>query len=200
VAGLTRNRLLVRGATGGFALVGAGSLAGLGAGTALADNLTDADLANLRLLVGAELLAADFYGKALQAQPYGASGTRVLKRALFNDGEHYAALGGYLTGAGQAPLTADDVDFAYPRGSFASTAAVTKLAVSLETTFLGAYLGAVTATPSPLLKGVFAQIAASQAQHLALFGELLGREPFGLSFPAPLTTEAASDALAEYTS
>jgi hypothetical protein len=89
---------------------------------------------------------------------------------------------------------------AYPDGSFASTAAVTKLTVGLETIFLGAYLGAVDAVETPSLKLPLARIAASEAQHLTAFSELLGRAPFDLSFPAPLSLGAASDALAASTS
>lgn len=195
----SRTELVSRGVKGGAALLLVGTAAGSLAGTAGAA-LPDNDLASLRLLVAVELLGADFYGNATKAQPYGAAGSKALARAAFNEGEHYTSLAAVLTGAGQTPATADDIDFTYPDGSFDSTAAVTKLAVDLETIFLGAYLGAIDAVQTPSLKLPLARIAANQAQHLATFSELLGRAPFDLSFPNALSIGAASDALATYTS
>jgi hypothetical protein len=200
----SRAELVSRGVKGGAVLLlagaGVGSLAGSAAAALPAAVLPDNDLASLRLLVAAELLGADFYGSAAKARPYGAAGSKALARAAFNEGEHYASLAALLTASGQTPATADDIDFAYPDGSFGSTAAVTKLAVELETIFLGAYLGAVDAVQAASLKLPLARIAANQAQHLTTFSELLGRAPFDLSFPTPLSIGAASDALAAYTS
>jgi hypothetical protein len=178
----------------------AGSVAGAFAGSAAADTISDADLAYARLLVGAELLAADFYGQAIAAKQFGAHATRYLERALFNEQEHYTSVAGILSGAGQTPAVAADFDFAYPKGSFASKGAIAKLGVTLETTFLGAYLGAVGALQNaPLIQPV-ARIAASEAQHLSVFTELLGGDPVGISFPAPLSIEDASNALDAYSS
>jgi hypothetical protein len=187
-----------KGVKGGAALLLAGSAAGALAGAASAA-LPDSDLAYLRLLVAVELLGADFYGNATKAEPYGAAGSKALARALFNEGEHYTSLAAVLTSAGQTPATADDIDFTYPSGSFDSTASVTKLAVELETVFLGAYLGAVDGVQSASLKLPLARIAANQAQHLTAFSELLGRAPFDLSFPAALSIGDASDALDAFT-
>jgi len=192
-------RALVR---NGAALLVGGSAVGALAGTggAATAALPDGDLAYLRLLVAIELLGADFYGNALKAQPYGADGTKALARARFNEGEHYTSLAAVLTGAGQAPATADDLDFSYPSGAFSTTAAVSRLAVELETLFLGAYLGAVDGVAAPALKLALARIAANQAQHLSAFCALLGRPPFDLSFPPALPIADASDALGAYTS
>jgi Ferritin-like domain len=194
----SRAELVSRGVKGGAVLLLAGSAAGALAGSASAA-LPDNDLAYLRLLVAVELLGADFYGNATKAQPYGAFGSKALERALFNEGEHYTSLAGAVTAAGQTPATADDIDFAYPSGSFASTAAVTKLAVDLETIFLGAYLGAVDGVQTASLTLPLARIAANQAQHLTTFSELLGRPPFDLSFPTALSIGDASDALDPFT-
>lgn len=194
----SRAELISRGAKGGAALLVAASGAGVLAGAASAA-LPDNDLAYLRLLVAVELLGADFYGNAAKAQPYGAAGSKALTRALFNEGEHYTSLAGFLTGAGQTPATADEIDFVYPSGSFDSTASVTKLAVALETIFLGAYLGAVDGVQTASLRLPLARIAANQAQHLTTFSELLGRLPFDLSFPVALSIGDASDALEPFT-
>jgi len=184
---------------GGAAILVAASPLGFLADEAYADTFPDADLASLRLLIATELLGADFYSTALKAQPYGVRGQKDLKRALFNENEHYTALAGLVAGAGQTPTTADDIDFTYPKGSFDSTAAVTRLAVTLESLFVGAYLGAVGSVQTASLRQPLAQIAANQAQHLTVFAELTGRPGYQLSFLVPLAIDAASDALGAYT-
>jgi hypothetical protein len=192
--------LLSRGAKGGAALFMAGSATGLLAGRASADAIPDADLAYARLLVGAELLALDFYTKAISAKQFGGDVTKVMKRAFFNEQEHYAAVSGILTGAAQTAAGPADFDFAYPAKTFDSKAAIVKLAVELETTFLGAYLGAVDALQTSALKLPVARIAASEAQHLGAFTELAGGDPVGVSFPNALTIDEVSDVLDTYTS
>ena len=196
----SRRDLFSRGAKGGAALVVAGSTFGLLASAAAADTFPDGDLAYLRMLIATELLGADFYDSAVQAQPYGNRGQKQLKLALFNEGEHYAALSGLFAGAGQTPTTADDIDFSYPEGSFDTTAAVTKLAVTLETLFLGTYLGAAGGVQTASLQQPIAQIAANQAQHLTVFTQLLGHSGFSVGMPAPLPMDAATQAMDAYTS
>jgi hypothetical protein len=199
-ASLNRAELLSRGAKGGTALLLAGSFAAALAAPAEADAVPDDDLAYARLLVGAELLAADFYGRAIAAKHFTDRDQRYLKRALFNEQEHYQSVAGILSGAGQAPAVAADFDFSYPRDAFTSKTTIAKLGVTLETAFLGAYLGAVDSMLTDALKQPVARIAASEAQHLSVFTELAGSDPFGISFPSPLTIEQASDVLDAYTS
>lgn len=196
----SRAELVSRGAKGGAALAITGSVLGSLAGVARADVLPDNDLAYLRLLIVAELLGADFYGNAIEAQPYGSFGRKVLRLARANEGQHYDRLARYLTSSGQVPATAADIDFAYPRDAFASAGSITKLAVELESLFLGVYLGAVDGVESAALKQPLAQIASNQAQHLTVFNQLLGRTAFEPPFPAALTIDAASNGLAAYTS
>jgi hypothetical protein len=170
------------------------------AGSAAADTIPDADLAYARLLVGAELLASDFYARAIASKRLSGDALKCLKRALFNEKEHYQAVSGILSGAGQTPASAEDFDFSYPKGAFASTVALAKLGVTLETTFLGAYLGAVDALQTNALKLPAARIAASEAEHLSVFARLLGRNQVGISFPNPLTIDEASNALDAFSS
>jgi hypothetical protein len=170
------------------------------AAAARAAVLPDGDLAYLRLLIATELLGADFYRNAVAAQPYAGPAAKSLKVALANERAHYQVLAGLLTGAGGAPATAGDIDFTYPKGAFGSTGAVTKLAVRLETLFVGAYLGAAGAVQTASLVQPVAQIAANQAQHLAVFSQLLGRSAFKAALPAPLPIDAVTEALAAYTS
>ena len=65
--GTTRAQFLARGARGGLALVAAGSLFGLAEGTALGSSSADADIA--KLAATAELLAIDFYTRAIDSKP-----------------------------------------------------------------------------------------------------------------------------------
>jgi hypothetical protein len=185
---------------GGAAALAAGSALGAFASAARAATLPDNDLAYLRLLTTTELLGADFYANAAAAQPYVGPAEKNIAVALANDKTHYAVLAAILTDAGEVAPTADDIDFTYPRGSFATTGAVTKLAVALETLFLGAYLGAAGGVQTISLVQPIAQIAATQAQHLTVFSQLLGRSGFKAPLPAPLAIDAVTEALDAYTS
>jgi Ferritin-like domain len=197
---LSRAQLLSRGVKGGAALVLAGSVAGSFVGSASAAPIPDADLAYARLLVGAELLAADFYTQVIAAKQFGGVALKYLNRAFFNEQEHYHAVSGILTGAAQVPAAPADFDFSYPTGTFDSKGSIVKLGITLETAVLGAYLGAVDALQTNALKLPVARIAASEAEHLSVFTQLSGGNPVGVSFPNPLTIDEASDALDAYTS
>lgn len=183
----TRGELLRRGAVAALATTGAGALAG----AASADVPPDADLAFARLLVATELLADDYYTRALAA---GRPAEASLREARANERAHYAGLAAILNAAGQPPATAGDIDFSYPAGSFASAASISRLGAGLETLQLGAYLGAADALTSEPLRGIAARIAANEAQHLTIF------QPFRNSFPVALSIEQASNALGAYTS
>ncbi|HVM55815.1 MAG TPA: ferritin-like domain-containing protein [Gaiellaceae bacterium] len=192
----SRRSLLARGAVLALTAAGAGALAG----AAAADVPPDSDLAYARLLVAADLLAADFYGRALAAKVFGAPEQKTLRHAAFNEQEHYAAVAGVLTAAGQTPATAADIDFTYPAKAFAARGSVAKLGADLEQLQLGAYLGAADAVQTEPLRGIVSRIAANEAQHLAVFTGLHDDRPLGVSLPLPLAVDAASNALAAYTS
>jgi hypothetical protein len=178
----------------------AGSLAGSLVDSAAADTMPDSDLAYARLLVGAELLALDFYARAIASKRLGPDALGSMKRARLNEREHYDKVAAVLSGAGQAPAVAADFDFSYPKGAFASKSSIAKLGVTLEATFMGAYLGAVDGLQTAALKQPVAQIAASEAEHLSVFMRLSGRSPIGISLPRPLSIDQASNALDVFTS
>jgi hypothetical protein len=136
----------------------------------------------------------------MAAKQFGADATKALKRAFFNEQEHFAAVSGILTGAAQTPAAPSDFDFVYPAKTFDSKGSIAELAVELETTFLGAYLGAVDALQTDALKLPIARIAASEAQHLGVFTQLAGGDPIGVSFPNAFSIDEVSDALDRYTS
>jgi hypothetical protein len=204
--GLTRSQLFSSGVRGGAALVlagtGVGALAGsadaappLGATGALAG-----DLAYTRLLTSVELLLADYWNEAIACKHLSGQALANAKLLLINETEHYAYLAGVLTEVGLVPLTAADVNFTYPTGAFYTTAAVTRLAVTLETLALGAYLGAAGNLVNPVLALAVAQITANEAQHLSAVSREDGQPAFHDAFPDAMTIAEASDALDAYTS
>jgi len=192
---ITRAELFARGAKRGAALLVAGSAVGVLAPAAAADPLSDNDLAYARLLVGAELLAIDFYTRAIDAKKFGKKEQKLLNAALRNEKEHYQSVAAILTGAALVPAVTADFDFVYPKTAFASRVSIAKLAAQLETTMLGAYLGAVGGMQSQALVGGIGSIAANEAQHLSIFQNMLFGRPINLSFPQSLSIQQASDAM-----
>lgn len=196
----TRGALLSHGARAAGALaVGGAGLGGL-VPSARADTLPDNDLAYLRLVIASELLAIDFYTTLLAAKKCKAGAAAGLRKALGDERAHYGALARALTAAGQNPATAADIDFAYPRGSFASRGSIARLGTRLEQMFVGVALGATAGLQTEALRLQVAQIAASESRHLATFAVLTGRSPVGPAFPAALSLDRATSALAAFES
>jgi hypothetical protein len=189
---LSRATLLARGA----ATVVAASAFG-GFATRASAAVPDGDLAYARLLAALELLSVDFYTRAIGA---GGGSQLELRRARAAERRHYDAVAAVLTNAGQVPAAAQDIDFSYPRGSFASRAAICRLGVRLESLSLGAYLGAVRTLQTPLYRDHAARAAASEAQHLSLFESEVGGRRLGPPLPSALPIDRVSDALDAFTS
>jgi hypothetical protein len=188
VGSFSRKQLLARGGT--LALAGAGL--GVLPGAARAGTTTDNDLAFARLLVVAELLAIDFYERVLRSHRHPA--TAELRRSLYDERRHREAAANVLVSAGQVPPGPADVDFVYPKHSFASHESMVALGAQLESIFLGAYLGAVAGLDDPGQRLSAARAAASEAQHLCAF---TGR--VGPAFPHALPIDQASNALSRFT-
>lgn len=196
---LTRRALLSSGAKRGVALAAAGSVFESFAGSASAAPLPDGDLAFARLLVGAELLAIDFYTQAIAAKQFRAVTQKYMAVALQNEQAHYQSVSLILSGAGQAPATAEDFNFSYPSRSFGSRGSIAALGRQLETVFLGAYLGAIAGIQTVALAGPLARIAASESQHLSLWETEVDGRPVSAAFPAPIPIDQVSDAMAAFT-
>jgi len=199
VTSITRAQLLSRSARGGAALLVAGSALSQFVEAAAADPLPGSDLAYARLLVGAELLASDFYSQAIAAANTKPTVMKYLKRAYANEQEHYQSVAGIISGAGQTPAVSGDIDFSYPKGTFGSEKSILEFAQTLEGTMLGTYVGAIGGMQTNALKTGLAQIAACEAQHSAYFNTVLGGRTFSLAFPPALTIDQASNALDAYT-
>jgi hypothetical protein len=191
---------LRRGAAGGGALLLSASAMSALAGSAAASTLPDNDLSYLRLLIGAELLAIDFQTQAPAGGKLSAASAALFKQMLADEHAHYQGLATLMTGAGQVPATSDDINFAYPKGSFDSEASIMKLADTLENLTLGAYLGAVQNVQIPQLRLPIGQIAANEAQHVSALAVSAGRPPIGRAFAPSLQIGAVSAALDAYES
>lgn len=178
----------------------AGSVFEAFSGSVAAAPLPDGDLAFARLLVGAELLAIDFYTQAIAAKQFGPVTQKYMAIALQNEQAHYQSVSLILSGAGQTPAVATDFNFSYPSGSFGSRGSIASLGRQLETVFLGAYLGAIAGIQTAALAGPLARIAASESQHLSLWETEVDGRPISSAFPAPITIDQVSDAMAAYTS
>jgi hypothetical protein len=199
VAGLTRAELFARGGRGAALLV-AGSAVGFVPEAAAADTVSEGDLAYARLFVTVELLALDFYRSAIVSMRFDRDEVAELRRARADEGQHYDSAAAILIAAGQVPATAADIDFSYPRGSFASRSSIARLGINLESMALGAYLGAVDAYATNALKQRAARAAASEAQHLSVFAAKVGGRRIGAAFPRPLAIDRVSDTLDRFTS
>jgi len=199
-SGLSRAGFLRRGVVGGGALlVSASGLSGL-ADVASAATTPDADLAYLRLLIAAELLAIDFQTQALRSGKLRHSATSVVRQIRSDEKAHYASLAAVMTAAGQTPATAGDIDFSYPKGSFRSRASILRLAGSIEHLLLGGYLGAIENVETPDLRLPIGQIAANEAQHSGALAALAGRPVIGRAWAPALSIAAVSDALDRFES
>jgi rubrerythrin len=185
---ISRARFLSRGAKGGLALVAGGSVLATAAGPAFGAANADSDIA--KLAATAELLATNFYNRAIASGTFAGDDLRYLREARANERAHYAALANVLGAAAPKGLK-----FKYPGGSFGSRQSIAKLGVALETAFVGAYLGAVTAFQSNELKGVAGAIAANEASHLSILRDLATNRPVLPAFPKALTAAQATAAV-----
>ena len=198
--GMNRSGFLRRGAVGGGALlVSASGLAAV-APAAWADTPPTGDLAYLRLLIAAELLAVDFQSRALASRKLRHEARSLLRQIKADENAHYTQLANLLTGAGGTPATSADIDFRYPKGSFRSHASILTLAWRLEHLMVGAYVGAIENVETPELRLPIGQIAANEAQHQGALGGLSGRPVIGEAFAPALQIGAVSDVLDEFES
>ena len=193
---LDRGTLILRGAL----LLGSGGVLAALARPAAAADIPDGDLAYLRLLIAVELLKVDYGDRASAGAALRPPAKGFVRRVVAHDKRHYTGLAALLTNAGQTPATGDDVDFSYPRNSYATEASTAKLGRKLSTLATGAYLGALENVQTPQLRLPLAQIAANEAQQAGAFGQLIGGHVVGSAFAPALQIDAVSEALDEYES
>ncbi len=189
----SRGEFLSHGMKGGLALVAGGAVLGMATSPALGQ--ATGDVAIAKLAATAELLAIDFYGKAIGTGMFTGDQLAYLNAAKMNEQDHYDALAKVLGSAAPKRLM-----FTYPAGTLASTKSIATTGVALETAFVGAYLGAVEALASNDLKAVAGQIGANEAQHLTTFTRLAagGALVPNPSFPKSLTATQATAAVTPF--
>jgi len=190
----TRAQFLRTAGSGGLALIAGGSALGLAQGTALAAATSSGDVAIAKLAATAELLAIDFYTRAIASKQLRGDELSYLAGALGNEQAHYAALKNVLGAAAPKGLT-----FRYPAGSFSSRKHIGALGQALETAFVGAYMGAVSALRSNDLKAVAAEIGACESRHLSVLTNIAAN----MIVPAPnlpqvLTAAEATKAVSSF--
>jgi len=116
-----------------------------------------------------------------------------------NEQEHYNSVAGIVSGTGNVPTVAADVNFSYPAGTFDNEASIVKAAAALESAVVPMYAGAMGGIVSNQFKTGLGQIAAAEAQHASYFQSKTGGHPFWLSFPVAFSIQQASDAMNAYT-
>jgi hypothetical protein len=197
---LSRAQFVARGLKGGVALVAGGAVLAaaapaLGGEDAEPGGPPEEDLAIVRLAASAELLAEAFYTRAIDRRKLVKERRSYLVAARRNEREHYTALAAVL---GAASPLADDFQFAFAAGTFETVPATAKVGVTLETALVGAYVGAVAALQTADYRNLASQIAASEAMHLSVLSEIWNGAAIGPAFPAGLSVEQATDALAPF--
>jgi rubrerythrin len=197
--GMNRAVFVRRTAVGGGALlVSASGLAVLPAVASADGTLPDGDLAYLRLLIAAELLAVDFRTRALGSGKLRHAARTLLHRLRSDEKAHYDRLAAVMRAAGQTPATSADIDFSYPHRTFRGQASITQLAARLEHLLVGAYLGAVENVETAQVRLPIGRIAANEAQHAGALAALHGEPVVGKAFAQAMSMGAVSNALDEY--
>ena len=175
-------KAMLAGGTAAVATVGLGKLANV-----FASSNPVLDFVNAA--VGAERIGIAFYGNALgSGSPYSAAGDpaehtllnsshRGYFTAAFNqESSHLAAL---LTNGGSFPFG----HVAFPAGTFGNAGSMLAMGQSLESIFIGAYLGAVKAgAAAGTSLGIFvaevaAQICGIECEHRVLINDIAGVSP-----------------------
>jgi hypothetical protein len=184
---------------GGGALIASASGLGVFARAGLADGIPDGDLAYLRLLIAAELLAVDFYGQTFEQGSLGRPYAAVARRIQADERAHYAALAALMTADRQTPATAGDIDFSYPAGTFARRHSILGFAKELERMLAGAYIEALMQVQTPAYRDAMARILATESQHHGAIAALWGEPVIGKEL-SPVRMSAMSNYLGNYES
>ena len=150
----------------------------------------EADLAWIRLLIAAELLAVDFYTEFMSRLP--ASARSDARRILADEKVHYRALAQLISAFGGVPATRADIEFTYP------SVRAPEIAFRIERLLTGAYVGAAVAIQDESLRLPIAQIAVNETQHAAVWSRMEGHGVVGSAFGPALSLAEAAGVLGLY--
>jgi hypothetical protein len=190
---MNRRSLLLAAAGAGLTASGLVAPPGLAAASA-----TDDELAFASFGQAAELLLADFYTRATAAKIATGTAAGDLAHGVLSATEHAAALAQLLTDAGQTAAVAEDFEFAWPDGTFATRRAAARAGLEIARPLLGVYLAAAIGVSIASYRTLFTTMAANIAQQVAALSRLSGRRMVGVSFPPAVDVETASDAIEAY--
>jgi hypothetical protein len=190
---MNRRRLILSAAGAGLAVSGLSGSTALAALTA-----TDDELAYANFGQATEFLLKDFYAKATAAKIARGTGARSLARGTFNAGEHAAALGKLLTDAGQTAAVEDDFEFVWPAKTFATADSAATTGLTITQALLGTYISAAGSISIASYRTLYASMAANVAQQVGALAALKGGRIVGVSFPASVDVETASDVIEAY--
>jgi hypothetical protein len=190
---MNRRRLIISAAGAGLAVSGLSASSGLAALAA-----TDDELAYASFGQAAEFLLADFYAKVAAAKLVKGSALHNVTRGGLNATEHASALAKLLTDAGQPAAVVEDFEFAWPKDAFASAKSAGTNGSKIAQPLLSVYLSAASTVSIASYRTLFASMAGNVAQQAGFLSSLAGGRIVGVSFPAAIDVEAASDAIESY--
>jgi len=190
---MNRRSLLLSAAGAGLAVSGLAAPRGLATASA-----TDDELAFASFGQAAELLLADFYARTAAARIVTGAAGRDLAHGALSAAEHAAALAKLLADAGQAPAVAEDFEFAWPDGTFATRLATGRTGLAIARPLLGVYVGAAIGVSIASYRTLFTTMAANVAQQVAALSRLSGGRMVGISFPPAVDIETASNTIEAY--
>jgi ferritin-like protein len=139
--------------------------------------------------VGAERIGIAFYGNALgSVSPYSVAGDAATTTLLNSSHRHYFGAAFNQETSHLAALIANGGSFqfghfGFPSGTFGSASSMLAMGQSLESIFIGAYLGAVKAGATDgtslgtFVAEVAAQICGIECEHRVLINDIAGMDP-----------------------
>jgi hypothetical protein len=184
---VNRRRFLVGSAGASAAALGSPWLGAAGAAT-------EEDLAFANFGVSAELLARDFYARALARGQFSGARARVLRQGRATAAWHAKALTDLLGGAGDTAPVAEDFEFAWPRNAFATAPATVRTGLTVLRALLGAYQTAAASASVADHRVLYASLAASVGQQIGALAALAAPVP-AEPFPVAADLETAGAVL-----
>jgi len=189
----TRAQFLRRAGGSGLALVAGGSVLGLAQGSALAATASG-DVAIAKLAATAELLAIDFYTKAIASKQLKGDELSYLGGALGNEHAHYAALKGVLGSA-----TPKGLSFSTRPGRSARARASARSARRSRRRSSARTWEPFPRSGAMPLKGVAAEIGACESRHLSVLTNIAANAIVPApDLPEVLTAAQATKALTPF--
>jgi hypothetical protein len=190
-SGVSRGQFLRNTATGGIALVAGGGVFASVSGVALAAGPTASDISTLQAAYTAESLAVYVYTTILKGYSKFSNPPLPEKEyfeAALGDEKVHKAFLAHALGAKTPKLT--NASFQIPASAVASTGALLKTGVALETAFVEAYLGASNTLSSADLRLVAAKLAANEATHFSFLDAAAGGHGVLPAVPSTATIPA----------